>query len=183
MRRLQLLLVLFLAAWCTAAVPAEDSLTEGFINAPLAEVWQLFTSAEGLRRAGVAQAEVDLKVDGMIRTHSDPEGRLGDDHTTVRRILAFDPQRMLALRIEHAPLDMPGREAASTAWTVTYFSAAGEDMTQVRIVGLGYTDEPASRALRQHVETANRTLLAQLAKPYWPQCALCKAPADETTDR
>jgi uncharacterized protein YndB with AHSA1/START domain len=155
-------------------------MTEGFINAPLAEVWQLFTTADGLRRAGVAHAEVDLKIGGMIRTHSDPKGQLGDDETTVYRVLAFDPQRMLTLRIEHAPVSLPGREAASDVWTVVYFSAAGEGMTQVRIVELGHTDEPASRALRQHLEATNRTLLAQLAKPYWPKCALCKAPATET---
>lgn len=176
MRRLQRFLLILLTTWCSTAWATESSSTEGFINAPLAEVWRLFTSADGLRRAGAAQSEVDLKVGGTIRTHVDPNGRLGDERTLVQRILAFDPQRMLALRIEDAPADLPGGAAARDVWTVVYFTAAGADMTQVRIVGLGFTDEAPSQALRQHLDTTHRALLAQLAKPYWPKCALCKAP-------
>ena len=169
-------LILCFLAWTSPALSAEESTTEGFINAPLAEVWSLFTSADGLRRAGAAEAEVDLNVGGVIRTHNDPRGKLGDANTTTQRILAFDPERMLALRLEQAPSNLPGRGAIGDAWTVMYFAAAGEAMTHIRIVGLGYDDDPASQALRQHLEATHRTILTRLAKPYWPTCAHCKAP-------
>jgi uncharacterized protein YndB with AHSA1/START domain len=173
-------LLLSLVLWNAPASSAENLMTEGFINAPLGEVWQLFTSVEGLRRAGAAQAEVELKIGGVIRTHRDPKGKLGDDETTVQRILAFDPQRMLALRFEQTPLSLPGRDAASDTWRVMYFAAAGDGMTHIRIVGLGFHDAAASQALRKHLDVTHRTMLAQLAKPYWPTCALCKAPEPES---
>lgn len=179
MTRFLPLLMCFLAS-TSPALSADESMTEGFINAPLAEVWSLFTSADGLRRAGVAEAEVDLKIGGTIRTHAGANGKLGDANTMTQRILAFDPQRMLALRIEQAPSDLPGRDAVGEVWTVMYFSAAGEAMTHIRIVGLGYDDDPASQALRQHLETSYRNVLTRLAKPYWPTCALCKAPSGES---
>ena len=46
---------------------------------------------------------------------------------------------MLAIRIKQAPASFPYRDAIAGTWTVIYFTPAGENMTQVRIVGLGYT--------------------------------------------
>lgn len=177
----RLLSLLFcILAWTSPALSAQESITEGFINAPLAEVWRLFTTADGLRRAGAAQAEIDLKIGGILRTQQDLNGKLGNENTMTQRILAFDPERMLALRIEQAPADLPGREALGDVWTVMYFSAAGEAMTHIRIVELGHDDDPASQVLREHLDSSHREMLARLAKPYWPACALCKAPSPES---
>lgn len=164
------------ALWLASGVAtaAEPQVTEGFINLPVGEVWKLFTTADGYRKTGVAHAEVDLRIGGTIRSHNDPKGRLGDPETIVNEILAYEPERMLALRIRQAPASFPHKEAASQIWTVIYFNAAGADMTQVRIVGLGYTDDPQSQELRRFLEDGNRATLDRIAKQYWPQCALCK---------
>jgi uncharacterized protein YndB with AHSA1/START domain len=157
----------------TAAHSAEPQVTEGFINAPVAEVWRLFTTAEGYKATGVAHSEVDLRVGGTIRSHYDPKGTLGDPNTIVNEILAYDPERMLAIRIREAPATFPFRNAMRSTWTVLYFAPAG-DMTQVRIVGLGYNDDPESQAMRKFFTEGNRATLDHMAKPYWPKCALCK---------
>lgn len=157
---------------------AAPQVTEGFINAPVAEVWRLFTTSEGFKSTGVAQAEVDLRVGGAIRSHHDPSGQLGDAATIINEILAFDPQRMLAIRIKQAPANLPNREATSGLWTVIYFTKSGEDMTHVKIVGLGYDDSAPSQALRKFFEQGNRWTLDHLAKPYAPQCARCKLEAE-----
>lgn len=152
--------------------------TEGFINAPVAEVWSLFTTSAGYKATGVDQADVDLRIGGLIRTHYDSKGTLGgtlgDPETIVNEILAFEPQRMLAMRIKEPPASFPYREAVAGTWTVIYFTPAGQDMTQVRIVGLGYRDDDQSRAMRRFFEEGNRWTLDQLAKPYWPKCKLCE---------
>jgi uncharacterized protein YndB with AHSA1/START domain len=173
--------LLIVSLGCLAAITAraaEPLVTEGFINAPVAEVWRLFTTSEGYRATGVAQAEVDLRVGGTIRSHYDPQGRLGDPNTIVNEILAFEPERMLALRIKTAPADFPFKQAMHNTWSVIYFAPAGE-MTQVRIVGLGYGDDPESQAMREFFEKGNRFTLDQLAKPYWPKCAQCAKDAEE----
>ncbi|HJY42329.1 MAG TPA: hypothetical protein VJ303_13860, partial [Steroidobacteraceae bacterium] len=107
------------------------------------------------------------------RSHYDPKGRLGDSETIVNEILAYEPQRMLAIRIKQAPASFPHRDAIAGTWTVIYFNPAG-DMTQVRIVGLGYDDSPASQAMRKFFAEGNRWTLDHIAKRYWPKCKLCE---------
>ena len=156
------------------AQAAEPQVTEGFVNAPVAEVWRLFTTSEGYQATGVQKAEVDLRVGGTIRTHYDPKGTLGDPETIVNEILAYDPERMLAIRIQKAPASFKFQEASQGTWTVIYFTKSGEDMTHVRIVGLGYRDDEQSQAMRRFFAEGNRWTLDHIAKRYWPQCALCK---------
>lgn len=158
---------------------------EGFVNAPLAEVWRIFTTSEGFLKTGAVQAQVDLRLGGAIRAHYDPKGQLGDPHTLVAQILAYEPERMLAMRITQAPADFPHPARVGELWTVLYFTASGEDMTHVRIVGLGYADDAESRTLRSFFERRDRATLDRIAKHYWPQCARCaaeSAAAGSTTD-
>jgi uncharacterized protein YndB with AHSA1/START domain len=163
------------AAWFAAgAGAAEPQVTEGFVNAPVAEVWRIFTTSQGYRATGAAQADVRLAIGGEIRSHYDAKGTLGDAETIVNEILAYEPERMLAIRIKQAPASFPHRDAVAGTWTVIYFAPAGENMTQVRIVGLGYTDSPASQAMRKFFAEGNRWTLDHIAKPYWPKCKLCE---------
>jgi uncharacterized protein YndB with AHSA1/START domain len=162
------------AGWFAAAAwGAEPQVTEGFVNAPVAEVWRLFTTSEGYLATGAAQADVRLAIGGEIRSHYNPQGKLGDAETIVNEILAYEPERMLTIRIKQAPASFPHRDAVAGTWTVMYFTPAGENMTQVRIVGLGYDDSPASQAARKFFEEGNRWTLDHIAKPYWPKCKLC----------
>lgn len=173
-RALSALLLSAAWLWSQAAAAAEPQVTEGFINASPAEVWRIFTTAEGYKQTGVAHADIDFKIGGTIRTHYDPKGRLGDAGTIVNEILAYEPERMLAMRIKQAPADFKYRDAIAGTWTVIYLTPAG-DMTQVRFVGLGYTDEPQSQAMRNFFAEGNRWTLDRIAKPYWPKCAKCVA--------
>jgi hypothetical protein len=50
---------------------------------------------------------------------------------------------------------------------------AGENMTQVRIVGLGYTDAPQSQAMRKFFAEGNRWTLDHIGKRFWPKCPKC----------
>lgn len=161
--------------WSHAVLAAEPQVTEGFINASPPEVWRIFTTAEGYKQTGVAYADVDFKIGGTIRTHYDSKGRLGDANTIVNEILAYEPERMLSIRIKQAPADFKYPDAIAGTWTVIYLTPAGDNMTQVRIVGLGYTDAPRSQAMRKFFADGNRWTLDHIAKPYWPKCAKCVA--------
>lgn len=174
---------LWIGLVCHTSCAAQAQVTEGFINAPVAQVWRLFTTAEGFKATGVAKAEVDLRVGGAIRSHDDAKGALGDAESIENEILAFDPQRMLALRIAKAPASFPHPEAIKGTWTVIYFTQSGADMTHVKIVGLGYDDSAPSQALRAFLEKRNRGTLDHLAKPYAAQCARCKIEAEAAAAR
>jgi uncharacterized protein YndB with AHSA1/START domain len=179
-----LLLLIGVPAWNARAAepPAQarqdgGQVTEGFINLPVGEVWKMFTTSEGYKATGVAKAEVNLRLGGEIRSHYDSKGRLGDPETIVNEILAYEPERMLAMRIKQAPASFPYRGAIEGTWTVLYLTPAGENMTHVRIVGLGYDQRPESQAMRKFFADGNRRTLDQMAKPYWPKCAKCEADA------
>lgn len=154
---------------------AEPQVTEAMINAPIAEVWRVFTTSEGYRKLGVAEAEVDLKIGGLIRTHYEA-GRLGDPQTIEQEILAYEPERMIATRVVKAPANFPHREAIAGTWSVIYFASIAGETTHVRLVGLGYDDSEASRAMRTFFEQGNRATLDHLVKQYRPSCASCEKP-------
>jgi uncharacterized protein YndB with AHSA1/START domain len=165
----------WLALLTRPAVAAGPEVTEGFINTSTADVWRIFTTSEGYKLTGAALAEVDLKIGGLIRAHYNPQGKLGDAETIVNEILAYEPERMLAMRIKQAPAGFPYKDAVAGTWTVIYMNPAGENMTQVRIVGLGYTDAPQSQAMRKFFAEGNRWTLDHIGKRFWPKCAKCVA--------
>ena len=43
-------------------------MNEGVIDAPIEEVWKIFSTSEGYKALGPALAEVDLRIGGTIRS-------------------------------------------------------------------------------------------------------------------
>ncbi len=148
--------------------------SEAIINAPVTEVWKLFTTGAGLESWLAAHADIDLKVGGLMRTHREPKGELGDDRTSVDEILSFEPERMLSLKVYRPAADFPYPRAAQDVWSVIYFQPLEPGMTNVRIVSLGYTDDPESQQLRAYVRKVNAEGLEQLQRKFRPLCARCE---------
>ncbi len=138
--------------------------TETTLEAPVDEVWRLFTTREGVESWMVPQAEVDLRVGGSLRTHYDPQGRLGDAKTITNTILSYEPRRMLSMRATGFPKDFPFRKATEGTWSVLYFEELPGQRTQLRLVGLGYGDDPESREAYAFFEKGNAWTLEQLRK-------------------
>ena len=141
---------------------APSFINEATINAPVAAVWKVWTSGEAYKSLGVAQAEVDLRVGGLIRAHYSAAGVLGDDETVVNRILAYEPQRMIATRIEHPPKSMPFKEAWKTVWTVITLTDLGNNRTHIRVASMGFGTDEESMAMRRFFETGNGSTLKTL---------------------
>src|SRR5690606_33771163 len=99
------------------------------------------TTPQGHRQGGAAQAEVDFRIGGTLRSHHSADGQLDDAQAVVLELLAHDPQRMLAWRTLQSPGLPP--QALAPLWTVLYIAPAG-DMTQVRFVIQGGQAAPAA---------------------------------------
>lgn len=139
--------------------------TEAVVDAPVAEVWAVFTTPEGWRALGVAQADVDLRVGGVIRSHYDPKGTLGDEETIENTILAFEPERLLALKATRTPRGFPfPPEVVERTWSVVAFTDLGDGRTRVSVRGHGYGTDPASRRMREFFARGNDWTLAQLRR-------------------
>lgn len=165
------LITLFAAPWfwgVSGAQPArqaEDApsfVNEATLDAPVAEVWKVWTSGEGYKAVGVALADVDFRIGGLIRSRYSAAGALGDEETIENRILAYEPQRMIAIRIERPPKSFPFREAWKRTWTVVTLSDLGNNRTHIRVASMGYGTDEESIAMRKFFESGNAATLKTL---------------------
>lgn len=140
--------------------------TEAVIDAPPAAVWQAWTTKEGRESWELAHAEVDLKVGGKMLAHYDAKGRIGDPNTIENIILAFEPNRMLAIRVGKPPEKFPFKEAIKTVWHVIYLEDAGPGRTRVRVVGLGYGTDEESKKMRGFFAQGNAYTLKKMQEHF-----------------
>ena len=165
-------LITLLAASCcwgvTVAQPARQSedapsfVNEATLNAPVGAVWKVWTSGEGYKLVGVALADVDFRIGGLIRSRYSASGALGDDETIENRILAYEPQRMIAIRIERPPKSFPFREAWKSTWTVVTLSDLGNNQTHIRVASMGFGTDEESMTMRRFFESGNAATLKTL---------------------
>lgn len=136
--------------------------TEGIIDAPRAAVWEALATKKGQEAWNVAHAEIDLKVGGKMLTHYSPEGKIGDPNTIENIILAFEPERMVTIKVGKPPEKFPFKEAIKRVWTVIYFEDVGPNKTRLRLVGLGYGDDDESKKMRAFFEKGNAYTLQKM---------------------
>ena len=140
---------------------APSFVNEGIVNAPISALWNVWTSGEGYKALGVVQADVDFRIGGLIRSRY-TAGVLGDDGTIFNRILAYEPHRMIAIRIDRPPKSFPFKEAWKRTWTVITLADLGEHRTHLRIASMGFGADEESRAMRDFFERGNAATLKTL---------------------
>src|SRR5262249_26497015 len=135
---------------------SDSAVNERIVKAPASEVWKAFATAEGFKKLGVAQCEMDFRIGGLIRTHYDANGRIGDDGTIQNEIISFEPERMLSIRIHQPPKKFPFSEATwKQTWTVITLADLGDGRTHVRVAGMGYADTEEGQKMRQFFQSGN----------------------------
>jgi uncharacterized protein YndB with AHSA1/START domain len=135
---------------------------EGVVAAPIAEVWRVWSTSDGYKAVGVALADVDLRVGGLIRSRYAANGVLGDEQTIENEILAYEPPRMIAFRIHKTPANFPFKEAWKRTWTVVTLTPVDAGRTHVRAASLGYGTDAESAAMQRFFERGNQQTLDQL---------------------
>ena len=157
--------VITLTVFALGIHAAEDVsfVTEAEVNAPIADVWKVFSTSEGYKALGVSQAEVDLRVGGTIRSRYG-EGRLGDEETIENVILAYEPPRMIATRIQKPPKTFPFPQAWKRAWSVVTLTDLGDGRTRVHAASLGFGSDEESVAMRRFFDRGNQQVMDGLKK-------------------
>ena len=138
---------------------------EATIEAPVARVWEAFTTVEGWRSWGVQFAEMDVREGGLIETGYFPDAVAGDPRNIKHRILAIIPERLMVTRIEQAPEGGPiDPEMLARMWSVYELEPLGNERTRLRISGHGY--EPGERFDRilGFFEQGNIASIAQMRR-------------------
>jgi uncharacterized protein YndB with AHSA1/START domain len=166
--------VLLASSSLLAQTPASDApsfVNEAVIHAPVAAVWNVWTSGEGYKALGVAKADVDLRIGGLIRSHYKASGVLGDEGTIANRILAYEPQHMIAIRIDQPPKGFPFKEAWKQTWTVVTMTDLGGGSTQLRVASMGFGPDEESVSMRRFFEAGNAATLKALQSHFESQPA------------
>ena len=156
------------------AIAAEEGVvSEAIINAPVSEVWRLFTTTAGLESWMARHADIELKVGGLMRVNDEESGQLGDDNTIVRQILSFDPERMMSIKAYRSPTDS-GYLTEGMWWVIYFQPLEPGGMTNVRIVTLGYPDDEKLPKAREFYRKDSAEMLEQLQVKFRPLCARCE---------
>ena len=122
------------AAAVPAAIDQRPQVTEGVVAATPAQLWRVWTTAEGYKQLGAAQCDVDFRVGGLIRSVYDPAAKLGDGSTIENEIMAYEPEHMLAFRIHKTPTGFP----FPNAWK--RFDPLSPSSTRVRLTHEGFRE-------------------------------------------
>lgn len=159
--------LLLLSAAFTFAQAGEGSfVNEGDVNAPVVEVWKVFSTGEGYKKLGPQLADMDFRIGGLIRTRYSADGVLGDDGTIEQEIMAYEPLRMLAVRIHKPPKTFPFKETWKHTWTVITLTDAGGGKTHVRTTSLGYNDSAEDKAMATFFKAGNQEVIETLQKAF-----------------
>jgi len=153
-------------AFAASAKAIESIVAEGIINAPVVAVWNAWATPAGLKSWLAPHADIDLRVDGLMRTNYDPKGSLGDPGTIENRILAYEPERMLSIKVSKAPEKFPFKSKVGDMWTVLYLMPTPDGKTTLRIVGMGFGTDEESQKMKEFFMQGNAFTLAQLQKRF-----------------
>jgi uncharacterized protein YndB with AHSA1/START domain len=155
------------AAFAFAQTTSEVTfVNEGVVNAPIQEVWKVFSTSEGYKVLGPALAEVDLRIGGTIRSRYSADGQLGDAETIENLVLAFEPPTMIAMRIQKPPASFPFKEAWKKSWTVVTLAPIDANRTRIRAASLGFGNDEESVAMRRFFERGNQQVLDSIQKHF-----------------
>ena len=144
--------------------PTGPVVTEATVNAPVDQVWKMFTTREGIESWMVAKTDIDLRIGGMWRTSYSKSSTLDDDTSIHHRILSYEPGRMLSFQTIKFPRNFPFPNAILKTWNVVYFESAGEGRTKVTTHMLGFGDDDESQKMRAFFEVGNKTTMDSLVK-------------------
>jgi uncharacterized protein YndB with AHSA1/START domain len=149
-----------------ADIDTSPLIHEGIVEASLTEVWDVWSTSEGLRLWMAPHAEIDLRVGGLMRANYNPDGQLGDSQTIINTVLSFEPMRMISIKVVKAPDGFPFPNAIVQMWSVIYFTAVDANRTAVREVSLGFSADEESQRMRAFFNRGNAATMIQLQRHF-----------------
>jgi uncharacterized protein YndB with AHSA1/START domain len=155
-----------------AAVPKTRTLTLSTdLGVPPATIFAGFTTAEGIKKHWfVAKAKVDFRVGGTIRTCYEPEGDVDAPTAIINTILAYEPDRMLAIK-PTAPQGSPVwlQKICESGWSVLRIEPIGDNHSRLTLTGMGYPEagiDPDYDKAYEFFQKGDRWTLDKLAALY-----------------
>ncbi len=142
---------------------------EVIIPASLEDVWEAYTTKEGLETWAVPQCEIDFRSGGMMKVRYELEGQIGDENTVVNFIVNFVTWKMITLQ---SPLSKrfpeEVRKASPNMYTIVEFQTIDESHTMLTAYETGFKTgdvwDKTIQFFREGNEEAYRMLIDRFVK-------------------
>jgi uncharacterized protein YndB with AHSA1/START domain len=148
------------------ATADQPLVTSGVVDAPVKEVWRAWTEAKEIKKWMVAEAEFELKIGGKMKTAYAAGTDLNGPNAIENTVIAYDPERMLTIKVSKAPEGFPFKEAIAKCWTVIYFHPVDGNKTQVVVRMLGYDHTEDSQKMKGHFKAGNQYTIDKLVEHF-----------------
>ena len=158
------LVSLLLACGATATAQERAVNKEVTIAAPVAAVWQSWTSKAGIESFFAPQAEVDARVGGAFHIHMDPLAEPGMKGADDMRFMALQPKKMLSFDW-NAPPHLPAARAQRT-FVVVRFAPLDGKQTRVSLHHTGWGDGDEWDKTYAYFDRAWGNVLASMKKRF-----------------
>jgi uncharacterized protein YndB with AHSA1/START domain len=136
------------------------------VKAPVKDVWDAYTTTNGIKSWMVAEGTIDLKLGGLMRTSYTAGSDLTGKDVIENKIISFDPERMLTIQTVRFPEGFPFKTAITKVWTVLYFESMGTKVTKVTCRMLGWDGTDESTQMRKFFMRGNQQELDELQKHF-----------------
>jgi uncharacterized protein YndB with AHSA1/START domain len=136
------------------------------VDAPAADVWDAWTTTEGITSWAVPVGRIDFRLGGIWESSYNPKARIGDPGNIQNRILAYLPERMMTIQAIAAPPGFPHRELLSEIFTVIEIEPLEAARTLVTVSMVGYASGEGYDVLYRHFEKGNAWTLEKLRQRF-----------------
>ncbi len=140
------------------------------------EVWQAFTTTDGLKAWAVPVAHADFRVGGIWETTYDLHGKIGAEGNIQNRYLGFIPNRLLLFQTVAAPPRFPHRELLADIVTAAEIDSLAPRESRLTLTMVGYRDGVGYDVLYRHFDAGNKWSLEKLRQRF------LTGPVDWTTE-
>jgi uncharacterized protein YndB with AHSA1/START domain len=130
----------------SAQVTGKAVRAEGVVDAPVSEVWRVFTTSQGAEEFFAQKANIHLALGGPYEIQFDPKDERSG--TKGLKILSYAPQEMISFQW-NAPPEMPEVRNGGT-WVVVTMASVNTHQTRVTIEHLGWKKGPEWDAAYGH---------------------------------
>lgn len=136
---------------------------EVLVKAPVARVWEAYTTSQGWEAWAATVAKVDFQVGGEIRTTYTPGSSVDGEDAIVQHVLNFVPEKLITLQAEVSD-QWPDvlKEREKQMYNVILFQRLDGESTKITSYGMGYKDTPELRAMLDFFKQANAELYRKL---------------------
>ncbi len=135
---------------------------ETIVPAAVADVWTLWSTAEGLRTWAAPVVAMDLRPGGIFESAYDANAQIGDAGNIRNRVVAFEPGRLLVIQVASAPPGFPHADEVRELSTSIELEPLNAGETRVRVSMSGYRSGVAFDELYAFFARGNAWTLAKL---------------------